>query len=258
MPEIQYDSKENIPEGLGEFAKEVDGKYVVNVAPQAKLKEFRDKNTDLMREKEQLEGANQRYVSIIGDDPDEFSTTLVGLKDLAQQVEDGKLKKSDAVTREVENRVKENKEQSQAQMAEFARRAEEAENVASVATKELEKSIVNSAIRDAVLKPESGMKPEAITDIMMRAREVWTLNKEGVPVAKKGEDVLYGADGVNPLTPIEWLKKLSVEAPHLSIQSSGGGANGGSGKDKYGGFSKEEFQKLPAQKRLQLARQHDL
>ena len=132
MPDITYESEDSIPEGLKEFAKEVEGKFVVNVAPQAKLQEFRDNNIDLMKRNTTLEEDNGRYSKVFGDKSvDEFQAEYTNLVDLAQQVEDGKLKKSDAVQREVENRLTAAKEASQAQLAEFGRRAEEAEAAAS-------------------------------------------------------------------------------------------------------------------------------
>ena len=47
MTVITYESKEAIPEGLAEFAKEEDGVYSVNVVARTKLEEFRDNNTGL-------------------------------------------------------------------------------------------------------------------------------------------------------------------------------------------------------------------
>jgi hypothetical protein len=60
------------------------------------------------------------------------------------------------------------------------------------------------------------------------------LDDQGNVVARNGDELRYGKDGINPLTPKEWITtlKASGEASHLWPPSSGGGApayHGGNG-----------------------------
>ena len=75
---------------------------------------------------------------------------------------------------------------------------------------------IKTALLDAVNK--NGVYDKAVDDAVQRGLAVFTdLDQEGQVVAKKGEDVVYGKDGINPLRPDEWIStlKTSGQAPHL-------------------------------------------
>ena len=87
------------------------------------------------------------------------------------------------------------------------------------------KTAFRTALLEAVNK--NGVYEKAVDDAVQRGLTVFTdLDTEGQVIAKKGEDVLYGKDGINPLRPEEWIStlKTSGQAPHLWPPSSGGGA----------------------------------
>jgi len=70
-----------------------------------------------------------------------------------------------------------------------------------------------------------------------RGLDVFTdLDEKGNVIARNGEDVVYSKDGVNPLSPGEWITSLktSGQAPHLWPSSSGGGAPGHHGANGAG------------------------
>jgi hypothetical protein len=93
---------------------------------------------------------------------------------------------------------------------------------------------IKTALLEAVNK--NGVYDKAIDDAVQRGLAVFTdLDEKGQVVAKNGEDVVYGKDGINPLRPDEWIAtlKTSGQAPHLWPPSSGGGApalHGGNGQ----------------------------
>jgi len=251
MPVLTYDSLDAIDEGLREGAKEVDGKFQINVTPMAKLEEFRTNNTKLLKEKDTLTAQVSTLTGLVGEDAEAFTAELSDLRALKQGVDDGKYKTNDAVNQEVTKRVATVVEDNKAQLAELGRVAEQEKQARMAAEKALDDSYIDRAITEAVMHEDSGMRSEAIQDIMTRARQVWTVNKETKQlVATNGDAILYGLDGVTPMKPLEWMGKLREQAPHLALPSNGGSAAGNTGDKKFGGKTAEEFQKLPPEQRM--------
>ena len=106
MPIINFPSLAEVPEGLKEFAKDEDGVISVNVAPTAKLDEFRNKNIELSKSLEAAGPVLARVKEIAGDDLDAFTSDLNGLRDIARRVKDGELKTDDQIEAAVQDRLK--------------------------------------------------------------------------------------------------------------------------------------------------------
>lgn len=111
---------------------------------------------------------------------------------------------------------------------------------------------IRTALLEAVNK--AGVYEKAVDDAVQRGMGVFSdLDEHGNVVARNGDDVRYGKDGVNPLTPSEWIStvKASGDAPHLWPPSSGGGAPAHHG----GGNSGIDYSKLPPAERMTLFRE---
>jgi hypothetical protein len=106
LPDIKWSKKEDIPEVLREHAVEKDGAFVVDVAPAVKVKEFRDNNVALLRERDELKSKLTPYTTAFGEDVVAATTRLSELQAIEQQVKDGTLKGTDAINRQVDERVK--------------------------------------------------------------------------------------------------------------------------------------------------------
>ncbi|AQS50546.1 hypothetical protein PAEH1_01455 [Paenalcaligenes hominis] len=88
--------------------------------------------------------------------------------------------------------------------------------------------VLSDSIREAATK--AGALAEAADDIILRARSVFRLNEDGLPVAlDKDGEVIYGKDGKTPLTPLEWAESLQETAPHLWPRAQGAGQTGDRG-----------------------------
>lgn len=254
MPEISFDSQESIPDGIREYAKQNDdGKWVVNVAPNEKLVEFRDNNIKFRNEIDQLKATVSRFNSI-AEDPTELADELSRLREVDQSVKDGKLKGNDAVAREVETRVKQMEESYKAQINELGGKLQSAIEEGGEAKRAYRQSVLDREVTNAVMSKDSGANPEALPDFLSRASRTFTVTEKGQVVAMDGDAVLYGADGATPMSPKEWLGKIIEEAPYLSKSSAGGGAAGSRGEEKFGGMSADEFNKLSPQRRMEIAR----
>lgn len=253
MAEIVYASLEEVPEDLKDVAKKgEDGKYTVKVVAASKLDEFRERNITTSRERDTLAAALAKVKPFVGEDPDAFAVRMKELEDIAQKVKDGTLKGSDAVAKEVDNRVAAMKEDYARQLREQATKASAAEANATSWEERYKKTRIDRAVTDAVVNPASGALPDALDDILSRAYNVFKVDGDGNIVAKDGEAIRYGSDGTTPMTPLEWLASLRAKAPYLFKGSSGGGANGGAngGRNQYGGMSKADFDKLSPEAKL--------
>lgn len=251
MPTITFESKDAIPEGLREFAAEgEDGKFTVKVAPDAKLSEFRDKNIALSQQLETITPLLARVKEIAGDDLDVFSNELSELKSIAQRVNDGELKTTEDIEAAVAERVKAVKEGYETnQRAERTERTK-AETERDQANAALAQTNVRHAITAAVISPNSGVRPEALGDILERAYKLFKW-ENGKPIPKIGESTIFGADGAEAMSPAEWIVKLRDDAPYFFAGNGGGGASGG--RDSKHGLSSAEIAKLTPEQKLALA-----
>lgn len=251
MPAIKFDSKDAIPEGLRDFAtEESDGKFTVKVAPEAKLNEFRDKNITLSQQIETLTPVMARIKELAGDDLDAFANQYGELQAIAQRVNDGELKTSEDIEKAVVDRVKAVKDGYEANQKSERDLRTKTERERDELKGALDRTNVRHAITASVIAPNSGIRPEALGDILERAYKMfkWV---DGKPVPMNGESTIYGGDGSMPMTPTEWLVKLRDEAPYFFAGNGGGGALGGAGSKH--GRSAAEIAKMSPQEKLALA-----
>lgn len=253
MPEISFDTLDAIPEGLRENASQKDGKFTINVVLKSKLDEFRDNNTTLAQERDALKATTTALTAIVGDDVAAFTTSYEDMKKTAQQVADGKLKGSEAIETEVNNRVSGMKSDYERQLQAAGVETKNWKDKAEASETKFKRSLIDRGVTNAVLAETSGALPGALTDILTRAYGIFAVDDKGGLIAKDGEATIYGNDGATPMTPAEWLEKLKEQAPYFFKNSQGGGASGSDNKIP-GGMSSEDFSKLSGAQQLALAR----
>lgn len=252
MPDLTFTSLDEVPEGLREAAKEVDGKVVVKVVPQTKLDEFRENNIQLAKQKDELEAFKRQFGPVIGDKKvDDFLDELKELQKTAQLVADGKLDSSDKIATEVANRTEAMKRDFEEQLQAAKREGHQLSEKLQEADLRYRRTLVDRAVTDAVLAQTSKARPEALPDILQRAYGIFQVQEDGSLVPKKGEATLYGTDGTKPMTPAEWLESLRHDAPYFFKDSAGGGATAGQ-KANYGGLSKAEYDALSPVEKLKI------
>ncbi len=254
MPIINFESVDQVPEGLREFAKadEQTGKVQVNVVAASKLDEFRQKNIDLSKQLETTGPVLARIKEIAGDDLDSFANDLNGLRDIAKRVNDGELKTNDQIEQAVQDRIKAVKDGYEENARGLRNEVKTYQEKAQTFEQRLNQTKIRGEVTTAVIHPNSGVRPEALPDILERAYRLYKIEDDKL-VPKQGEATLYGQDGASPMTPSEWLMKLREEAPHFFKGNGGGGAAGGKDGEKYGGMSKTDFDKLTPMQKLQIA-----
>jgi hypothetical protein len=255
MPVMKFPTLEAIPAELRGEAKQDGTEFAVNVVPASKLAEFRDNNVRFQQERDAALSAINAVKPLIGDDVAKFAAELTELRDIAQRVKDGKLTAKGDIEAEVTNRVKQVKETLEAQLREQGTHRSNAEKASDEWKIKYEQGVLRQQITNAVLDAESVANPSALPDILSRAEQVFKVQPDGSIVAKKGDQVIYGADGASPMTAKEWLTSLIGTAPYLGKASMGGGAPGNTGNGNAYGMPQAEFEKLSPERRIELYRE---
>lgn len=245
MPDIKFKTRDEIPESLRDHAKEVDGGFAVGVVHES----FRDRNVALLKERDALKVRSDSYGTIVGEDPEKFVSDLATLREMEQQVKDGKLTKKGEIDQMVNDRVKAKQDSMDAGLKAEATKRAEAETRAASYESKFKGMVVETAIIAAVTSADSGANPSALPDILNRARAVFSAKEDGTLVAKRGDGIWYGADGENAIQPKEWVTGLLKEAPYLGKTSNGAGGSGSEGKGR-GGLSDEAWNKLAPEQRI--------
>jgi hypothetical protein len=255
MPNVTFKTKDEIPEGLREHAKEENGAFVVDLSPTVKLSEFRDKNIALMKEKDTLAPKAEAFDKLTGGDAAKFESELTELRDTFQKVKDGKLTTKTEIDAEVARRMAEKEASLNTQLREAAQNAAKEKARADALDQEFKRSIIDREVTTAVLSGDSGVNPELLRYVLADAYGVFEVTPERKLVAKKDGAIWYGADGASSISPKEWLGKVLEATPSLAKPSAGGGATGGDrGSKAMGGMTAEAFNKLPPGERRAIAR----
>lgn len=201
---------ESVPEAFRSlYTKNSDGSYtleVEGVVENDKLKEFRDKNIELLKEAEKYKDLN----------PEKYKE----LMELQRQRQEKELIDKGEVDQVIMSRVKAMKE-------EFETTAAAKDSTINQMTRQLESLLIDNTVRMAATK--TGVRAEAVDDMLLRAKTVFSIKDGKVAATDSEGKIVYGKDGTTPLGIEEWSAGLKVVAPHLYMGSNGGGATGNVG-----------------------------
>lgn len=221
---------DEIPESVQDYYVESeDGasfRLLVNdVVQKNKFDEFRNNNTNLNKEKAELERQLTVYKTI-NEDADQLRKDYDELNKLRQRVKDKDLIAQTDFEKAVEMRTQEMKSATEGQIRALSEALNKTAGERDTAIRENEQIIISRAITDAALAASA--VPGAIPDILDRAhRDGWTLNEKKQPIMIRNGEVVFGENGVDPLTPKEWsTRSLRDSAPWFFNQASGTNAAG--------------------------------
>lgn len=203
---FKIDKLEDVAEAVRSMYVAKDGAYYLDVdgvVPKERLDEFRSNNITLQQ---QLD----RFKNI---DPNKYAE----LRQIQQEIEEGKLIKEGKLEEVVNLRVGTMKQTYEGQLADMTTQL-------TNANRQLETLMIDNVVRQVATK--AGVIPTAVDDVVLRAKTTYVMEK-GVPVPKVNGEIIYGKDGTTPMPIDEWVTKLRTEAGHLFQGSSGSGAGGG-------------------------------
>ncbi len=218
MPlKFKIGSPEEVNEAVRPFYIEQNGAYFLDVdgaVSRDKLNEFRDNNIQLTQKLKE-------YGDITPKTIEELQTEVNTLRN----------KKSGMTQEEVDNMLN---DRVKSMRTDLEGKIKGYDNENKTLKSQLEVLVIDNTVRSAASNHK--VLDTAIDDVVMRAKASFKM-KDGVAKAydDKG-NVIFGKDGESPLTVQEWVKDLNKTAPHLFVQSTGGGANnqgsGGSGQKR--------------------------
>lgn len=267
MATLTYESLSEVPEDLRDFAKEGEnGKYAVKVAASDKITEFRENNVKLSQERDDLVGKVSQYEQVTGVSLEDmgtgklsdFAKMLESLRETKKKVEDGALVENTSLEEAAAARVTEVTQSFKSQLAEIARDRDSHKERASKAEERANQMLVENNIRLAASDPDVAMLDKAVNLVLPEAFRVFRVEEGGKLVPKTGDGtVVYGSDGVTPMSVKEWLLKQREANDFLFKGSKGGGASG-SDQKTAGRLSAAELANMTPQQRMNYARKHGL
>jgi hypothetical protein len=253
MPVLFFKTKEEVPaelhEDLAEVTEDGDKKgfFQINVAAKKKLDAFRDNNISANRAKDELDAKFKALALAAGIDVEKFDPTKTAeefatMRDTVRRVNDGKLKGSDEIDKEIEKRMSSQRERYETNAQEMQNKVNDRTKALDDMTAKYMRTFVDRAVTTVIGDPSLGIEPTAIPDIIERAYRVFEVTNDFAIIPKVNGQTLYSEIDSQIMTMKEWLDtKLRKEAPHYYKRSTGGGASGGKETGGAGGLTQESF-----------------
>lgn len=257
MPNITFDSLDQVPDEFKAIAKAVegsDGKVTINVVPKTTVDEFRDKNIALSKERDGLVEKVTALGSIVGDDPEVFTKSLEEMRATTQRVKDGELKETRQIEEALAKRTDEMRKDYERQIQVVGKDLAAWRTKHDAVDVNYKRALVASTIKDACVASESGVEPKAIDDIISYGHNTWRVDDHGRVTPFDGDAPMIGSDGVNSLSPKEWLAKLKEVKPFFFKPTQGGGSGGESSTTrKIMGVDRSKIANMTPMQKLELA-----
>jgi len=265
MATLTYKSLSEVPDDLREHAKEGPDGFAVKVAPADRITEFRENNVKLSQQRDDLVQKVSQYEQVTGvplealetGKLNDFAKTLEALRDTKKRVEDGALVENTSLEEAAAARITDVTNSFKLQLADLAKDRDAHREKANKAVELSNQMLVENNIRLAASDPDVAMLDKAVNLVLPQAFRVFAVDG-GKLVPKMGDGtVIYGSDGVTPLSVKEWLLKQRDENDFLFKGSRGGGASG-SDQKAAGRLSAAELANMTPQERINYARKHGL
>lgn len=246
---LVVDSLDGVDETLHSvYQQKDDGKYHLSVDGLEDTTGLKKNMAALLAEKRQLQEKYKQFDDI---DPNEAKEAMEKLR----RIKENELIASGDVEKVIENRTKLMKQDHENQVKQMT----EAQDKISAENQRLKSALNKAVIERGILDAANEVgqpRKEALTDIVARGNGTWQLDDDGKPVPLNSDGTtIYGKDGKLPMTMVEWAESLREGAPHLWIESKGGGARGSVVTDGKGRkFSQEELAGMSPTAKANVAR----
>lgn len=240
-----YAAAGEIPESLREHYTEKEGRFVLQTDPPTEdvtgLKTALDSERRLRRDAEsQVSTFKSKFEGI---DPAEVGQ----MRERLESLKDKEIYDKEGLEALVGRRTQALQDDKARQIAARDRALEAAEAKYNELDTRWRTDRIQTAMTSDFIKAE--VRDYAMEDAIGRGSKVFRdIDERGQPVAKNGDEIIYGKDGITPLTPHEWVVGLRTKglAPHFWASSSGSGAPGG----LMNGAGGKDYSKLPTIERI--------
>jgi len=253
MLKLVLDTIEELPEAIQSSYKknDEDGKYYLQVqglpelqSMQEKVKEFRNNNIEIMKERDNLKMSLEKIKNI---DPEKYKELLSKEK----LFNENKMYDDNAIDELVASRTERMRGDYDNQIKAFQESVSERDSSIGKLTNELARERIDNQVQKHVLAV-ANVAQGAMDDVIRYGSTVFTMNEDMKPVALDANGhVIPGKDGASPLSIEEWASNLPHEKPYFFTPSEGSGSEG---NRSHGKGEKVEWGKLSPGERIRRAR----
>lgn len=176
------------------------------------------KNTELLGEKKTIQEKLAEFKDITDPEKALEALNFINENEDAQLIKDGK------VNELIEKRTSVMRIEHETAVQELADKLMEATEGQSTFKNLYETKVMDDAMRAVAV--QAGVRIEAIPDVLLRAKSVFSLDKSGAPEARDEKGNLIKNKDDNVVTPAVWMEDLKTTSPHYWPTSAGAGALG--------------------------------
>lgn len=249
------DSLDAVEEGLrGEYVQQPDGKYKLNVLGLDDTTNLKKNNQALLAEKKALQ---EKLKSFDGLDPEQVKAAMDRISELEEverKLKEKKLMEEGKVEELIQARLSNMKNEHDSQVKTLNGNVTALTEENGLLRTRLSREVIMNGLTKAV-NAVGQPRTEALVDILNRGQMVFQLDEKGNPVPKDSQGVIvFGANGNDPMTMEEWAAGLLKSAPHLFLESKGGGAKGSATDASGRKYSAEELAGMTPEQKMNIGR----
>lgn len=227
------------------YSKGDDGKFYLDLdgydaTAQAKVKEFRQTNIDLMKERDEL------AKKFSGIDLDKYNEMV----EKERQMKDKELLDKGQIEDYVAQRTERMRQDYDSKIESLQTIKDKLEKELGESQNQLSRVLIDSEIQKSV-SSIGALKKNAMMHILNVGRQQWKL-ESNEPVARTPDGkMIYGKDGSNPITFDEWAETLVKDFPYLFENPEGSQSKGSPDRHpNMSGKTSEQLMDLAPEARL--------
>ena len=179
---------------------------------------LKSKNAELLDEKKQVTTKLKEFEDFDMEGAKEAIDFIENNKD-AQMIKDGK------VDELIDRKTSQMRSDHEAALGELNTNLTEAQKKSGLYEGLYKTKMVEDSLREAAIGAK--IRPEAVTDVLLHGRNVFSLAEDGTVEARDLEGKLRKTADDKVLTPSNWIDGLKTASPHYWPDSAGAGAQGG-------------------------------
>lgn len=183
---------------------------------------LKSKNAEILDEKKKSDKRLKELEEFDFDAANEAMEFLENNKE-ARMIKDGKTEEL------IEKKLSQVRSDHEAQLGEINQTLKSEMNRANNYEGLYKTKMVEDSLREAATSAK--IRPEAVNDVLLHGRQVFSLAEDGSVEARDGDGKLKKTVDDKVLTPSNWIEGLKKSAPHYWPDSVGAGAHGGRGGD---------------------------
>ncbi|MCP3683853.1 MAG: hypothetical protein GY861_14305 [bacterium] len=226
MPDFDFITDEEVREKVENAHKLVVDELTVNFTNAAKeqvdeaVLGLKNKNTELLDEKKNLKDNLKKFDGI---DIEVVKTAT----DFYEKNKDAEFLKDGTVEELIQTKTSQLISDHETAITELAGKLSTATEHGANYQSLFEAKVIDDGLRSEAVR--QGVRPEAIEDVILRGRGIFSLDESKLIEARDSDGKLATTDDKKVLTVKNWVEKLKDSSPHYWPGSEGAGAEGGGG-----------------------------